>query len=83
MTTQTTGTVTESILRQFKQDIGGQVQQFIFTDYSNKVRLGINTPAEDADYMLRQKYGLLPPQLTHSERNLIQREEQRLARDKR
>lgn len=73
-----TQTVNEALVKQFK-DEAGQLQPFNLPEYYNKVRLKINTPAEDLDFMLRQKYGLLPPQLRNSEKLLIKREEQRLA----
>lgn len=79
--TQAADPVTEAVYQQFKEDVGNELQpNFNIAEYRMKIRAGKNTGAEDIDYMLRQKYGLLPPQLSHGESNLIRREEIRLER---
>lgn len=80
VTAQTEGTVSDAIVKQFREEIGTDVQQFNMPAYNARVKARVNTPAEDRDYMLRQKYGMLPAQLTHSEKNLIQREELKRAK---
>lgn len=71
-----TETATEAAYKAFRKDVGDQLQKFNFTEYKLKARWNATTDAEDADYMLRQKYGLLPPQLTATEQGWAKQPDQ-------
>ena len=52
--------ILESLKQQILDEVGGEEE---YEDTPNRVR-----------FMLNQKYGIIPPQLTNSERHLITKE---------